>query len=715
MVVTSQERIMKRYITSSLLVLILLSSFLSMNAQEYTFTHLDGPMGGTVNDFAINSKGYIYAGLWLNWTEFWNNYGLYRSTDDGESWEELDIGVEKAEIISIYIEKNDDIFVGTYGQGLYHSTDDGETWEQVGSDHNFEIVTGITRNANGHLLTSAWSLGRLSISTDNGESWSYGDAIRAADIQLAPDSSLFLCGLYGLYKSNDHGVTWHRNEDIGVSRVNTIYIQNENEYYLPVMYGEADDGIQFSSDGGENWESMNAGNYLYQDVKLNSSGQIIGATYGYGLRISTDRGDSWEFAGNDMNDNMINRMFFDGDTLYMGTEKGGIYRSYDSGISNEQIGVPSGEVLDAVFADSLLFTATWSGVQVYNLNDGTWENTGLEIVYSLDLDENGTMLAGTGDGLYISTGYGREWNLLDFEGNAIINTEIVNDSVFCIYSGNSKYYKISTDYGSTWRDIAMGTYDVSSGIAATNDTTLYLLLGYDEPGNCLVRTTDFGVTLDTIKKFDNNSLLNPSFFHFINDQYFSISSHFGDGDESMLTTDGGETWLEFDEQFYTIYFDTTGFFLAFELESIHYSPDFGVNRFVTREPDQELYRFCRISEHKGQIYAISTYKGLFKLDIITGIDDDNTEEHPVDYHLSQNYPNPFNPATTITFSLPERTDVRLSVFNVLGEEVSQLFNGTMEGGSHEVRFDAADLPSGIYFYQLNAGEFTSTKKMLLLK
>lgn len=85
------------------------------------------------------------------------------------------------------------------------------------------------------------------------------------------------------------------------------------------------------------------------------------------------------------------------------------------------------------------------------------------------------------------------------------------------------------------------------------------------------------------------------------------------------------------------------------------------------------------------------------------------------FTLEQNYPNPFNPTTTIRFSLPFSTDVSINVFNLLGEKVDQVLNSSLNSGYHEIIFDGSKLTSGIYFYQLKAGDFKATKKFIITK
>lgn len=88
---------------------------------------------------------------------------------------------------------------------------------------------------------------------------------------------------------------------------------------------------------------------------------------------------------------------------------------------------------------------------------------------------------------------------------------------------------------------------------------------------------------------------------------------------------------------------------------------------------------------------------------------------PSDYALYQNYPNPFNLSTTIEFDLPERTYVKLSVYDILGREVEVLVDEVMLRGRRSVPFDAGNLSSGVYFYRINTGKLVQAKKMVVLR
>jgi uncharacterized protein (TIGR02145 family) len=95
--------------------------------------------------------------------------------------------------------------------------------------------------------------------------------------------------------------------------------------------------------------------------------------------------------------------------------------------------------------------------------------------------------------------------------------------------------------------------------------------------------------------------------------------------------------------------------------------------------------------------------------------DNSTISSPNDYFLSQNYPNPFNPTTSIKFSLPKESKVKLIVYNSLGQEICSLLDSVLPSGEHVVYFDGSKLSSGIYIYKLEAANFIQTKKMSLIK
>jgi sugar lactone lactonase YvrE len=94
---------------------------------------------------------------------------------------------------------------------------------------------------------------------------------------------------------------------------------------------------------------------------------------------------------------------------------------------------------------------------------------------------------------------------------------------------------------------------------------------------------------------------------------------------------------------------------------------------------------------------------------------EKSNEIPTNFALYQNYPNPFNPSTTIEFDIPEKTNVKLIIYDILGREVETLIDKELEPGKYKINYTATNLPTGIYFYTLKTPKFTKTNKMLLIK
>lgn len=113
-------------------------------------------------------------------------------------------------------------------------------------------------------------------------------------------------------------------------------------------------------------------------------------------------------------------------------------------------------------------------------------------------------------------------------------------------------------------------------------------------------------------------------------------------------------------------------------------------------------------------HASGGMKGTITANAVTGIESE-LSTIPADFNLMQNYPNPFNPGTVIRYSLPGESNVSIKVYDIAGKEVADLLNLKQEAGVHELKFDAAGLSTGIYFYTIKAGNFTRTRKMILMK
>ena len=119
----------------------------------------------------------------------------------------------------------------------------------------------------------------------------------------------------------------------------------------------------------------------------------------------------------------------------------------------------------------------------------------------------------------------------------------------------------------------------------------------------------------------------------------------------------------------------------------------------------------------NELYLCDLYGGTiltFAPGAPVGVTDQRDEED-ITFRLEQNFPNPFNPSTPIRYSLPAGGYVRCSVFNVLGEEVALAFEGIQSAGVHEVTFEDRGLPSGVYFYRLQAPGLLKARRMVLAK
>lgn len=372
--------------------------------------------------------------------------------------------------------------------------------------------------------------------------------------------------------------------------------------------------------------------------------------------------------------------------LYAGALGSGVYVSYNNGANwiqrnNGLTTTRSTTVHSLAYLSSGLFIATTDGI-FKTTNDGlNWieKNNGIQIgpgaiyqfAYSL-FEDAGALYAGTFNAIYKSTDAGDTW---------IPVTAVLEHNDFCSFnkydnmllvgtSGNHTPVIYSTNAGSNWTNMQL-----NGGFP----TAAFCI--FSQPGKIYVGTA-LGMYLSTNNgaNFVNRSAgLGP-------DPYVFSLTKYGN-----TLFSGTNAW-------------------------VYKSTNDGLNWDTVTFSGQIFQDVNKVLIFDNKLFA-AAYTGLWyrNLDeIVTGVEN-LPVQIPNEFKLTQNYPNPFNPTTSISYELPAADFVSLKVFNLLGKEVASLVSEKQNAGSYKVEFNAASLASGIYFYKLQAGSFTSIKKMTLIK
>jgi hypothetical protein len=359
-----------------------------------------------------------------------------------------------------------------------------------------------------------------------------------------------------------------------------------------------------------------------------------------------------------------------GSHIFAGADSG-VYVSGDNGVNWAQSNV--GLTSNKIYSFAVNGTAVYSGlIGVFqSTNNGSdWSSLGLSTAVAFSLLVNGNnIFAGTGGGVYLSANNGAVWNQVNNGLNTSMDVHALALSGNNIFAGAAGYgVYLTTNNGSGWTQKINGL---------TNIFVHSLLVS----GTDLFAGTENGLFLSTNNGSDWTLLNNgqpPSWIQSLasnGTQLFAGTLDAG----IFLSTNNGSTWIQQNEGL------TDNSILSLDVIG--------------------TYLFAGTQSH-----------GLWKrpLSELTGVASES-KDLPNSFYLSQNYPNPFNPSTLISWSLPSASNSKLSVFNALGQTIKILDNGFKQAGNYSINFNAANLPGGIYFYKLEAGQFSQVKKMILIK
>ncbi|MBN1186452.1 MAG: T9SS type A sorting domain-containing protein [Bacteroidales bacterium] len=361
-------------------------------------------------------------------------------------------------------------------------------------------------------------------------------------------------------------------------------------------------------------------------------------------------------------------------------------------------------------SDSGIYRSTDDGDTWVQINNGLTSRD----VQSLAVNSNDHIFAAA-NGIYRSIDDGNSWIKISENHSGLL---AVNSKNYIFVACSHGIYR-STDDGNTWVEIPYiqnVRNDVKS-IAIDSNDDLFIGTAWGD----IYRSTDDGDTWNISYQYEG------IIFEFV--RVFALAVNSKDqiiaGNEYgylCRSTDHGETWQDlFDFYPYFVWkieidsndhlFATTG-----REGGIYYSTDNGETwNQIVDSLTTNVYVSAFAVDSKNRLFA-GTNKG-----IVLRNRKPITLIHKVNYNiptsceLGQNYPNPFNTSTTIAFYILNNSEVSIVIYDQLGKEICHLLNKRLTAGRYEVKWMAAGLPSGLYFYQLKAGSFVRIKKLLLIK
>lgn len=319
-------------------------------------------------------------------------------------------------------------------------------------------------------------------------------------------------------------------------------------------------------------------------------------------------------------------------------------------------------------------------------------------------------IAGREGNLFYTENGGDEWNV-QFVAESINDVFFINDTIGWICGPAHPSVFKTVDSGINW--VAPDTSYTSSSfdfIQFIDENT-----GFGGSSMGISKTTNGGRSWTPCDVY-----INCHSFYFLNDTHgWAV----GSTPQAMKTINGGESWTLFDDERFGRLHDV--YFLD---ENIGWAVGDNGTIFKTTSNGEEGWQLQATSV-EGMLFSVYFFdtstgwvigEGGIILKTTTGGTtsiQENTREHdtPIQYSLSQNFPNPFNPSTTIYYRLPKSGNVKLNIYDLLGQEIVSLVNSYQTAGEHEITWQPKGLSSGIYFYRLHAGEYAETKKLILHK
>ena len=655
---------------------------------------------------------------------------------------------------------------GSYGMGLLKSTDGGATWTKS-LDWSYNQQRGVQaikiNPQNSNTIFAATSEG-VYHSTDAGTTWNLVlPVLMATDILInTSDTTLVMaaCGNFsapgaGLYLSLDAGTEWFQlgggiPSYSGKARLE-MYASDPYTVYASIAESTTDiGGLWKTTNFGSTWNLIASSSIFgvqgwyshFVAAHPTDPSQIVLA--GVGILKSFNGGDSFlSGAGTWADHHDYAHHPTNPDVLYV-VDDGGVYRSEDFGDSYSDI---SFGLQTTQFYNGFSNSATDSLLALGQVQDHfgwmyhgstSWLQGGVDEVGWTAINQSNDMIMYAamrgGGGIAKSTNRGGSFNPSGaFDGFGSWNSPFVlspsNTNV--LYFGKNKIFK-TTNASGDWtatnnNNVLDGNPALSMAISATHRDTVYV--GTAPVGNRahIYRTANGGstwtnVTGITPDRYPMDLAVDPKNSQIV----YATFGGFGTG-RIYKSTNAGVSWSNITGTLPDV--PTTAVVVdPFNSNHVYVGNDIGIyvsinggstwSGYGDGLPEAVIISDLTISPSNRVLRAATHGNGVYQRKLLSSEITEVVLSEQVpekSFVLYQNYPNPFNPRTNLRFEIGDRSHVVLKVFDVLGREVATLVDEIKEPGNYTVSWDAGDLTSGVFYYQLKVGNYSDVKKLVLMR
>lgn len=702
-----------------------------------------GPSGGLFLSFTIlhpspEEQPILFAG---------SGSRLYTSTNFGKSWLLADSGEKKNALV--YLETVEGTLFAMRGSTTMRSTNMGENWHDISSGLQGQYVVALAAtNDNENILLAATHGYFVFRSTDMGNHWTPVNtgltSSLSTSLVISPTAArdAYVATTDGIFHSTNLGDTWVRLDNLQTQTsyaVLSVVPDSSAAGETRIYVGDAAGGLHHSTDKGLTWSRQTVGsstnNVRAVTVVSRTNQDSLLLTSSEGIFRSDDGGSNWKPASTGLQDLNVTRILVCDDWAFALT-RSDIYSSSDQGMhwveasagtftylgaTNALISLPA----EGPFDEVLLAGGRGTGISSTTDYGLTWskhnEGHSGEYVYALHSSTisfppySRFVWAGCENGVLRSSDRGLTWQKTSTGmGNRRVQTihlkprnDGLGDYLFAGLYGEPPF--LSGNYGDNWRDMGYSMRGISYFVSQGN--TLYAT------GPKFLQSTDDGETWSEI-----HSGLYPVVIFPVEGRTYLCG---GSGKGVDISTDGGLSWkhsqiTQGPNEFVLclISVERNGKRLLFagtQAAGVFLSDDLGEtwNDISAGLHDRTVNSLAVVGPY---LFAGTRDWGVWRrpLSELTGM---NTEAAamPSGISLAQNYPNPFHSETIVSFHIPMHAFVSLRFYNALGREVGSLVSAPLNPGKHAFRWDARELPEGLYFCRLTANNTVLTKKMILMK